>query len=104
MIYTSLAVLAMSASAVVSPFSHGVHLHPHPVDDRVSITLMNKSMMFRDVTIGGQTYTINARTTLSIKAPAGTLVYAGNPTPQFKRGDVVLEVSPKLNGQTIYLN
>ncbi len=110
MIYTSLAVLAMSASAVASaaasPLPRMFHLHPRAkqVDDRVSLTLMNQSLMFRDLTVGGQTYTVNAKSRLSIKAPAGTLVYAGTTTLEHKRGDVVLEVSPKLNGQTVNIN
>jgi hypothetical protein len=97
MIYKSLAVLAIPRL---------FHLHPKAkqVDDRVSLTLMNQSMMFRAVTLGGQTYTVNGRSTLRIKAPAGTLVYAGKNSPTHRRGDVVLEVSPKLNGKTVDIN
>ena len=105
MIYTSLAVLALSASAAVSPLSHLVHMHPHAVqaDGRVSLTLLNSSMMFRDVTVAGKTYTMDGRTTLNIKAPLGTIVYAASPTPQFKPGDVVLTVTSAADHQLVTL-
>ena len=105
MIYTSLAVLALSASAAVSPLANLVHLHPHAAqrDDRVSLTLLNSSMMFRDVVVDSHTYTMQAGTTLDIKAPLGTVVYAGSRTPQFKRGEIVLTVTSDADHKIVTL-
>ena len=106
MIYTSLAVLAMSASAAVSPLSNMVHLHPKAAqpDTRISVTLVNQAYSFRDVQVAGHTYTVNPSHTLTIKAPAGTVIYAASRTPLLHRGDVVLAVTPQYDHQRIALN
>ena len=106
MIYTSLAVLALSASAVVNPFTNLVHLHPRPAqaDNRISLTLYNNTVGFRDVTIDGHTYTVLEHHTLQVKAPAGTVVYAGSRSPEYHRGDAILEVTPKVGNQTVNIN
>ena len=106
MIYTSLAVLALSASAAVSPFSHMVHMHPHTaqVDERVSLTLYNKSGSFRDVQVDGKIYTVLAHNSLFIKAPAGTVVFTKTTMPFHKAGDALLEVTPKLNNQKVTID
>jgi hypothetical protein len=105
MIYSSLVVLAMSASAVVNPFTNLVHLHPKAVqpDTRVSVVLMNKSMFFQDVKIGDKVYTVQASHTLSVKAPVGTVVYAASASPTHHRGDAIVEVTPALNNQIVKL-
>jgi hypothetical protein len=106
MIYTSLAVLALSASAVVNPFTNLVHLHPRPAqaDTRVALTLYNNGSSFQDVKIDGHFYTVSAHHTLEVKAPAGTVVYAGSRTASHQRGDAILEVTPKVNHQTLNIN
>jgi hypothetical protein len=106
MIYTSLAILALSASTAVSPLSKMVHLHTHPArkDNRVSVTLYNNAFLFRDVKVDGRVYSVRSHGTLTIKAPAGTVVYAASRSPQFKRGDVMLEVTPKIDHTQITLN
>lgn len=106
MIYTSLAVLALSASAAVSPLSSLVHLHPRtrPADTRVSLTLINSNPSFRDVQVDGHTYTVEPQHTLMIKAPAGTLVYAASRSLLHRRGDTLLEVTPTLNGQRVKMD
>ena len=106
MIYTSLAVLALSASAAVSSFPHFVHLHPHTarVDDRVSLTLYNKSENFRDVQVNGKTYTLLSHNALLIKAPAGTIVFTKSTMPFHRAGDALLEVTPKLNNQRVEID
>ena len=106
MIYTSLAVLALSASAAVSPFSNLIHLHPHAAsaDTRVSVTLVNDSNAFRDVKVAGQVYTVLSHRAITIKAPIGTVVYAASKTLSYKRGDVMMEVNPKLDKQKIVIN
>ncbi len=104
MIYSSLAVLAMSASAVVNPFTNLVHMHPKQPDTRINVTLVNDSRDFRDVKVDGHTYTVLAHQGLSIKAPAGTVVYAASRTSAHKRGDALLELTPKVDRQRIALD
>ena len=106
MIYTSLAVLALSASAVVNPFTNLVHLHPRPAqaDTRISVVLYNNGLAFQDVKIGDHLYTVNARHTLEVKAPAGTVVYAASKSSSHQRGDAILEVTPKVGNQTVNIN
>jgi hypothetical protein len=106
MIYTSLAVLAMSASAAISPFSNLVHMHPHakPVDTRINVTLYNQSPSFCELTVDGKTYTVMSHEELYVKAPAGTIVYAATRMPFTRQGDVVLELSGKVNNQKISID
>ena len=106
MIYSSLAVLAMSASALVNPFTNLVHLHPRPAqtDNRVNVTLMNSGFTFRDVKVGDRTYTVLSSHTLSIKAPVGTVVYAASASGGHHRGDILLKVTPELNAHTVALD
>lgn len=103
MIYSSLACAALAASAAIGPFTHSVHFHPKAPDARVAITLRNDSIGFRDVKIDGHSYTVMQHGTLSIKAPAGTVVYADSRTAQFRRGDVMLAMTPAMNGTTVLL-
>ena len=105
MIYSSIAVLAMSASALVNPLSNLVHMHPRPAqtDNRVSITLLNKSIGFQDVKIGDRTYTVLATHSLTIKAPVGTVVYAASSSLTHKLGESILEVTPDLNNKVVNL-
>jgi len=106
MIYSSLAVLALSASAAINPFANLVHLHTRPAqpDTRVSIVLSNQSVGFRDVKIGGHIYTVQSHHTLEVKAPVGTVVYAASPERNYHIGDAILELTPQLNNQTVTLN
>ena len=105
MVYTSLAVLAMSASAAMSPLSSLVHLHPRTqVDNRISVTLYNNAHGFRDVKVDGHSYTVEPRHSITIKAPQGTVVYADSRTPQHQRGDTLLELKPELDKHTVQLN
>ena len=105
MIYTSLAVLALSASAAVSPLSKLVHLHPRNTqpDTRVIVTLHNDSSIFQDIKIDGHTYTIRSHQGLVIKAPAGTKVFAESSTGGLHRGDLVVELDAQLDQKRITL-
>jgi hypothetical protein len=106
MIYSSLAVLALSASAAVNPFTNLVHLHPKQAqtDTRVTVSLYNKGPMFCDVKIDGHTYTMRSKGLLSIKAPAGTVIYADSRTMDHKRGDTILDITPNLNNQQVVID
>ena len=105
MIYTSLAVIALSASAAVSPLSKLVHVHPHAaqMDSRISVTLHNQSNFFQDVLIGGRQYEVKPGRGLVVKAPAGTQVIADGPSAIHKRGEVVAEMSQAVDQTTIDL-
>lgn len=105
MIYTSLAVLALSASAAVPQLSKAVHLHPHPAltDNRISFSIHNNAPIFQDVKVDGRSYTIMAHQNLKIKAPAGTLIFADSETGMHRRGEVLLEVSSQVQNQTLTL-
>ena len=105
MIYTSLAVLALSASTAVPQLSKAVHLHPHSAvpDTRISVMLHNDAPMFQDVLIDGRSYTILAHKGLTIKAPAGTVIYADSSTGEHHRGEKIAELDPSLNNQRLEL-
>ena len=97
MILASLAsftLAAIVATAPASPFANLVHLHPHTnPDTRVTLTLINRAHSFRDVNVDGHAYTIPSGQVLVVRAPIGTRIYAGSPTPTLHRGDLMLEVS-----------
>jgi ABC-type transporter Mla subunit MlaD len=105
MIYTSLAVLALSASTAVSPLSKLVHFHPHSAqpDTRITLTLRNDAPVFQDVKIAGRSYTILAHQAINIKAPAGTVVYADSTTGTHRRGDVLVEISSQVQDKMLDL-
>lgn len=105
MIYTSLAVLMLSASAAVSPLSKLVHMHPHMAhaDSRVSFTIRNQAPIFQDVKVAGRSYTLQPHAGLTIKAPVGTVVYSDSSTGVHKRGEVVADVTPQLSNQIMEL-
>ncbi len=105
MIYTSLAVLALSASTAVSPLPKLVHLHPHSVqpDYRISLALHNDAPIFQDIKIAGHSYTIGPHQGLKIKAPAGTIIYADSSTGAHHRGEVLVELSSQTENQVIDL-
>jgi len=105
MIYTSLAVLALSASAAVSPLSKMVHMHPHSAqpDTRISLTIANKAVIFQDIKVDGHSYTVLPHNSMRVKAPAGTVIYADSSNGHIRRGDVIAELAPQSNDQTIVL-
>lgn len=108
----SLAVLALSVSAALSPLASAmpigspIHLHPrvHRTDDRVYLSLHNQSLSFREVKIDGHTYVLRAHESINIKAPVGTAVFADSRMSAYRRGDLILVVAPDLNGKSIDLN
>ena len=105
MILSSLAMLALSASAAISPLNM-VHLHPHvaQTDTRVRVEILNSGLTFRDVTVGEKTYTVEPQHALTIKAPAGTMVYAASRSSFHKRGDALLTLDPQMNKQVLKLD
>jgi hypothetical protein len=110
MIYSSLAVLVLAASALAPSASAApslgslVHLHPHTADARVNVSLVNKSYTFIDVKIQGETYTVRSHETLFVKAPVGTVVYSNSYMPRHKVGDALLNITPAVNNTNVVLN
>ena len=102
MIYSSLAILAVAASAAMPPIGPIIHLHPHAkVDDRVNVTLVNHSNYFRDVKIDGHIYELTAGRALSVKAPAGTLIYRASFVPFHTKGEVLVALTPDMDRQIV---
>ena len=90
-----LAVNVLAPATTVSPMAPAA-LHKQ-VDTRVTIKLANNANGFRDVTIAGHVYNIPAHQLLDVKAPVGTAVYAASRTPEFKRGDLMIALTPEMN-------
>ena len=105
MIYTSLAVLVMSATVIMPP-SRLMHFHPHSTqpDTRVTLTLVNHGPLFQDVKIDGHQYTVQAHQGIHVKAPVGTVIFADSATGEFKRGAVIASITPQMKDQSIDLN
>ena len=72
-----------------------LHLHPHSssvADNRAILKVRNSGESFKEVVVLGETYTVGSRETITIKAPVGTVVYAGGCVPMHRRGDVIAVV------------
>ena len=94
-----LAANVFAPATTVSPAAAAA-MHKQP-DSRVTIKLVNNSNSFRDVQIAGHTYDIPAHQLLDVKAPAGTAIYAASRTPAFKRGDLMVSLTPEMNSTTV---
>jgi hypothetical protein len=103
----SLTLLALSACTVASASAAGTNhdLRPtHKKDARVYITLVNKSSVFRDVSIDGHKYTVIPNDNLTVKGPTGTVVYAASRYGKVHTGDALVELVPSLDHSRISLN
>jgi hypothetical protein len=93
-------LLALSMCTVASASAAGTNhdIRPaHKKDARVYVTLVNKATWFRDVQIDGHTYRMLPSEMLAVKAPAGTMVYAGSDFAKYHSGDALLELTPSLD-------
>jgi hypothetical protein len=103
----SLTLLALSACTVASASAAGTNhdLRPtHKKDARVYITLVNKSSVFRDVSIDGHKYTVMPNDNLTVKGPTGTVVYAASRYGKVHTGDALVELVPSMDHSRISLN
>jgi hypothetical protein len=89
----------MAASASAAGTNHDIR--PTKKNARVYVTLVNKATWFRDVTIDGRTYTVLPNEMLAVKAPVGTMVYAGSEFGRYHRGDALLELTPSLDNSRV---
>jgi hypothetical protein len=103
----SFTLLALSVCTVASASAAGTNhdLRPaHRKDARVFVTLVNKSVIFRDVMIDGHQYTLLPNELLTVKGPAGTVVYAASAYKKIHRGDALVELTPSLDHSRVSLN
>jgi hypothetical protein len=89
-----------SASAAVTTNHHSNHAK----DSRVVVTLENKGFTFLDLKVDGHTYTLQPHNFLSVKGPAGTVVYAASSFGKIHRGDALLSLTPGLDRSRITFN
>jgi hypothetical protein len=107
MLKSTLALTLIAASATAAqaaPLGNLIHLHPHAADTRIGVVLVNDGERFQEVVIEGKTYEIQSHHTAFVKAPAGTVVYAGANVLAHKKGTMLLEVKNGMNGKTIHLS
>jgi hypothetical protein len=102
----TLTLLALSACTVASASAAGTNhdLRLHKKDTRVFVTLVNKSVTFRDVTIDGHNYTLLPHELLTVKGPAGTVVYAGSAFGRYHRGDALVALTPSMDHSRVAIN
>ncbi len=111
---SSLAVLLVAGAlaiaptaATASPIGKLMHLHPRASqtqDSRVSVQIYNKGQLFQDVKVDGHVYTVMSHGWLTIKAPAGTEVYAASTGMGHRKGDLLFSVNPEMKGAIISFN
>lgn len=103
----SFTLMALSICTAVSASAAGANHDlgsPHKKDARVFVTLVNKGVTFRDVKIDGHTYTLQPHELLTVKGPAGTVVYAASDFGRYHRGDTLVALTPSLDHSRISLN
>jgi hypothetical protein len=103
----SLTLLALSACTIASASAAGTNHDlqlKHTKDARVFVTLVNTSTVFRDVTIDGHGYTLMPHDLLTVKGPAGTVVYAASAFGKHHRGDALVALTPSMDHSRVALN
>jgi hypothetical protein len=103
MLYSALAVVALSASSFISPFSRAFHVHPNLKANRITVTLRNQGRVFQDVAINRRDYTIMPHQWLHVSGPAGTTVIADSNHGDTHRGDTLVVLQQQLNNSSIDL-
>jgi hypothetical protein len=95
--------ICTAASASAAGTNHDIR-PSHKKDARVFITLVNKSVMFRDVKIDGHTYTMQPHDHLTVKGPTGTVVYAASKFGKYRPGDALVALAPSMDHSRISIN
>ena len=109
---SSLAILAIAAAvapvnANAWPLGKVFHLHPateRAQDARITVQLINKGILSQDVKVDGRVYTVMPHEGITIKAPAGTPVYAASAGMGHRNGDLLVAVAPETRGRIVYFN
>lgn len=99
-------LMALSICTVASASAAGTNhdIRQQKKDTRVFITLVNKSVVFRDVKIDGHVYTLQPHDLLTVKGPAGTCVYAASTFGKYHRGDTLVSLTPSLDHSRVSIN
>ena len=108
----SIAILVLAGALAPTTASAGPVgnlMHPYfaskaPKDATVEITLHNKGKISQDIKVNDKLYTVKPDAFLTIKAPAGTPVYAATAGDGYKQGDVLVSITPELKGGTVGFN
>lgn len=112
MIRQTALALALAATAVLTPLSAvaetpstTTHLRmPSSQDGRVSINLYNNGITTADVMIDGKVYSVEKHRVLTVKAPAGTVVYAQKNVPSRRQGDALLTINASMQNRYQSIN
>jgi hypothetical protein len=105
----SLALLLLAgavapAPANAWPLGKLLHMHPHPAqpeDTRIAFHLTNQDGFIQQVKVEGHIYTIVPHGALTIKASAGTEIYAVTSGIKHRAGDLLVAVKPQTQDTTI---
>ena len=109
---SSLAVLLIAgvmAPAAANAWPMGKRTPPDPgaarsQGARISVQVYNKGQISQDIKVEGQVYTVQPHQSLTIKAPAGTVVYADSTGNGYSKGDVLFTFMPTMKGATVKFN
>jgi hypothetical protein len=83
------------------------HLHPGTDDAKaalIAVQLHNKGTSVQSVKVDGTVYSVPASQSITIKAAAGTQVYADTAGQGFNKGDVLYVVRGDLKSATVSFN
>ncbi len=104
--YKALLALVLASTALTSAnaqlFKAPIHLHPKAgqTDDRVTLVVKNEGNAFGEIVVDGKAYEVRGHQALVIKAPVGTIVYAGYGIAWHAKGSVLTQMDAESNGAT----
>jgi hypothetical protein len=108
---SSIAVLILAgaiAPTAANAGSVGNLMHPYfaakATNATVAIKLYNKGTTSQDVKVNDQVYTVGPHASVTIKAAAGTQVYAATASASHQLGDMLFVITPQLDGGTVSFN
>ncbi len=103
-----IAVSMVAVSVLSAPALHASIFHPiHAMFAKaqtVQLSLRNDSTADIQLRAGDDAMTLVAGKTMTVKLPTGTRIVTAADTASRKAGDLVVEVSPALNGATIAIH
>jgi hypothetical protein len=95
---------AAVAAGPVGNLAHPYFAAKSTKEATVQIKLHNKGAISQDVKVNDKVYTIKPNASITIKAPAGTQVYAATAGASHKSGDVLFAIGSQLDGETVSFN
>jgi hypothetical protein len=104
----ALVLIAGALSPVANAWPLGkAHLHPGSDDAQaalVAVQFHNKGASEQAVKVNGTVYSVPASQSVTIKAAAGTQVFADTAGQGYNKGDVLYVVRGDLKGATVSFN